>query len=81
MAQERGTGALLKVKHGQGRETTFYGGSIHLTKASQKNLKLARKRSLDKQNDKGNNYIAISGGIGFPRQGGTNPKDGGANFF
>ena len=49
-----GTGALLKVKRGQGRESTFYGGSVHLTKASQKNLTLARKKTLDKQNDKGN---------------------------
>ena len=54
MAHEMGTGALLKVKYGQGRESTFYGGSVHLTKASQKNLTLARKRNLDKQTDKGN---------------------------
>ena len=54
MAHEMGTGALLKVKHSQGRESTFYGGSVHLTKASQKNLILARKGNLDNQTDKGN---------------------------
>ncbi len=53
MASERGTGALLKIKRGHGRESTFYGGSIYLPRASQKNLTLSRKRDLDKQSDKG----------------------------
>ncbi len=53
MSLERGVGASLRIRKGQGKEEVHYGGSVHLTNASQKNLVIDRQRKLDIQNDKG----------------------------
>ncbi len=57
MSFERGVGASLKIRRGQGKEEVHYGGSVHLANASQKNLVMDRQRKIDNQSDKGKHCV------------------------